>query len=126
MKTLSELPPDQPGPQPQPPLRYGPVTAHCLRCERILAPGQHKWCSNLCRQRAYRRRKKSDVPPAVSPGTPITTHDIVYECPSCGERYLGIQRCVDCNLFCTRIGPGGPCPHCDAPVAWQDLFQPAR
>lgn len=47
--------------------------------------------------------------------------DTVYECPSCEQRYLGVRRCDDCNTFCRRIGPGGLCPHCDAPVAQQDL-----
>ena len=46
----------------------------------------------------------------------------VYECPSCGVRYLGEQRCPDCRLFCRRIGPGGLCPHCDEPVAVADLI----
>jgi len=47
--------------------------------------------------------------------------EIVYECPSCFNRSLGDQRCPDCNLFSQRIGPGGPCPHCDEPVAISDL-----
>lgn len=47
--------------------------------------------------------------------------DTIYECPSCEQRYLGERRCGDCNTFCRRIGPGGLCPHCDAPVAQQDL-----
>lgn len=46
---------------------------------------------------------------------------IVYECPSCGTRLLGEQRCPECQVFCRRIGPGGACPHCDEPVAVVDL-----
>jgi hypothetical protein len=46
----------------------------------------------------------------------------VYECPVCGARFLGEQRCPDCNVFCRRLGPGGPCPHCDEPVALADLL----
>lgn len=45
----------------------------------------------------------------------------VYECPGCGERYLGQRRCEACGIFCSRIGPGGPCPHCAEPVAIQDI-----
>ena len=30
-------------------------------------------------------------------------------------------RCPDCGIFCRRVGPGGPCPHCDEPVALTDL-----
>ncbi len=39
--------------------------------------------------------------------------DTVYECPHCEIRYLGEQRCDDCNTWCRRLGPGGTCPHCD-------------
>lgn len=45
----------------------------------------------------------------------------VYECPGCGERYLGQQRCEACGIFCSRIGAGGACPHCAEPVAIQDI-----
>jgi len=46
----------------------------------------------------------------------------VYVCPSCDARFLGEQRCPDCGLFCRRVGPGGPCPHCEEPVALVDLL----
>jgi len=45
----------------------------------------------------------------------------IYECPDCETRYLDERRCPDCNLFCRRIGSGGPCPHCDEPVALTEL-----
>ncbi len=41
-------------------------------------------------------------------------------------RYLDEQRCAECNLFCRRIGGGGPYPHCDEPVAAADLLDPHR
>ncbi len=41
--------------------------------------------------------------------------------PYCGERFLGEQRCESCGTFCRRLGPGGPCPHCDEAVAVADL-----
>jgi hypothetical protein len=47
---------------------------------------------------------------------------IVYRCTECDTRYLGEQRCVDCQRFCKRVGPGGACPHCDEPVAIADLI----
>ena len=40
----------------------------------------------------------------------------------CEARYLGEQYCTDCRCFCRRIGPGGLCPACDAPVAIADLL----
>ena len=75
-------------------------------------------CSARCRQRAYRAR-------AAHEGVEVTTRapraQTIYECPSCSQRRLGEQRCEDCGIFCRRIGPGGPCPHCDGPVAISDL-----
>ena len=47
--------------------------------------------------------------------------DLIDECPECETRWLNERRCTDCNLFTRRIGPGGPCPHCDEPVAQADL-----
>ncbi len=46
---------------------------------------------------------------------------VVYQCPDCEQRYLDERRCPDCQLFCRRIGTGGPCPNCDEPVAHEDL-----
>lgn len=48
-------------------------------------------------------------------------HSVVYQCPECDERYLDERRCPDCQLFCRRLGPGGPCPSCDEPVSLTDL-----
>ena len=47
---------------------------------------------------------------------------MVYQCPSCDNRYLGDQYCADCGRFCRRIGAGGLCPACDEPVAITDLL----
>src|SRR2546429_693695 len=47
----------------------------------------------------------------------------VYYCPDCGTRYLGVQRCEDCDRFCRRLGAGGLCPCCDEPVALKDLVE---
>ena len=48
---------------------------------------------------------------------------VIYQCPECDERYLDERRCPDCQLFCRRVGTGGPCPHCDEPVAITDLTE---
>jgi hypothetical protein len=55
------------------------------------------------------------------PRTPPRT-TVIYECPLCSTRYLGVQRCPDCQQFCRRVGVGGLCPHCDEPVAVADLL----
>ena len=78
--------------------------------------GRQQWCSTECRQTAWRRRRS--IPPPPPPAKQAT----VYECDDCGARYLGGQRCDDCNRWCRRIGPGGPCPHCDEPVTLADIL----
>jgi len=60
----------------------------------------------------------------TGPAHPRPRPATVYECPTCDARVLGTQRCPDCNVFCRRLGPGGPCPHCDEPVALADLLAP--
>jgi len=59
------------------------------------------------------------VPATLQTPRPAT----MYECPACGTRARGEQRCPDCGLFGRRVGPGGPCPHCGEPVAVADLIE---
>jgi hypothetical protein len=94
--------------------------AECAWCGTPFTPsGRRRFHSDACRQAAYRARHSDDDPsPRSAAPAPDST---VYQCPSCEQRYLGIRRCDDCNLFCRRIGPGGLCPHCDEPVAHVDL-----
>ena len=93
----------------------------CPICGHGFHPsGRRRFCSDACRQAAWRARQP--VAP-VAPSPPRSPRPAtVYECPSCEARYLGHQRCPDCQLFCRRIGPGGACPHCDEPVALVDLY----
>jgi hypothetical protein len=46
----------------------------------------------------------------------------LYECPTCGERYLGVQRGPDCQHFCRAVGLGGACPHCDELLLLTDVL----
>jgi hypothetical protein len=46
----------------------------------------------------------------------------VYECASCGERFVGLRRCPQCNLFLTNLGLGGACVHCDEPLLLIELL----
>ena len=92
-------------------------TAVCPRCRTPFTPtGRRVFCTDACRQAAYRQRQPT---PQRSPA--LQQPVIVYECTTCQRRYLDERRCQDCNLYCQRIGPGGPCPHCDEPVAHTDL-----
>ena len=107
--------------------------AVCEVCGRAFRQvGRRRYCSDACRQAAWRRRHPIPPPPLPLGGARPAASDglrprsfrpqTVYECPSCGARYLGQQRCPDCGLFCRRVGPGGRCPHCDEPVALADLI----
>lgn len=93
--------------------RYG----CCPVCGKDLRPRQ-TYCTAACRVAAFRRRRHQPRPPVRVP-----KYQTVYECPNCNRRYLGEQRCEDCNVFARRVGPGGSCPHCDEPVAVNDLVE---
>ena len=98
-------------------VRDDTATMICEVCGRaFVRTGRRRWCSTTCRQAAWRRRRTAPVAPL--PAKPTT----VYECDSCGTRYVSEQRCDDCNTWCRRLGPGGPCPHCDEPVAITDII----
>jgi hypothetical protein len=104
------------GPATVKPVRDDSATT-CEVCHAPFSPtGRQRWCSATCRQRAWRRRR--GAPRQPTPAKAST----VYACSSCEARYLGEQRCEDCNTWCTKVGPGGLCPHCDEPVAISDLF----
>lgn len=114
-------------PEPTAPSRDATVTAaNCPICQQQLPPGRpRRWCSPACRQAAYRRRTSTPaVPPTALPAPRSRRDGTVYRCPECDTRLLGEQRCPDCNTYALRLGPGGPCPHCDEPVATIDLQEP--
>ncbi len=50
---------------------------------------------------------------------PVSNDHIVYACPDCETRYLGVQRC---NRFCRRLGVGGSCPGCDDILTLEELL----
>lgn len=96
----------------------------CARCGTDFAPsGRRRFCSDACKQADWRARQEASAPPEPAKAVvrPVRPEHTVYECPACETRYLGVRRCEECNLFCRRVGPGGLCPHCDEPVAHDDL-----
>jgi hypothetical protein len=111
-----------------------PPARRCPACAGPLPSARARYCSPACKQRAYRHRHRDATappPPPTATATTATTarqrHEstvahTVYECPSCGERFLGERRCPDCHLFCRSLGPGGRCPHCEEPVLLADLL----
>jgi hypothetical protein len=92
----------------------------CPSCAASFTPaGRQAYCSPACRKRAWRRRQSPDRPTApAGPGRRALT---AYECPNCGERQHGSQRCPDCGTFGRALGLAGTCPHCDGLIAAADL-----
>lgn len=108
--------------------RDGSPAAGCVVCGQPVPSRKARYCSRACQQRAYRLRQD----PATTFTEPALRQDLrrrralaaqtLYECPACEERYLGEQRCPDCNRFCRALGLGGRCPECDTPVLLSDLL----
>lgn len=98
------------------------VTAVCGACGQPLGPGRaRRWCSDACRQAAWRRRHQPPTcAPALPTGAPRKPRT-VYECPDCSTRLLGTQVCEDCTTFMRRVGIGGICPCCDEPISVDEL-----
>ena len=95
----------------------------CPVCaSRFVRSGRRIYCSVSCKHVAYRRRHQELASGAVVGLGKSRRSASVYQCPSCGMRELGIQRCGDCGLFMARVGIGGLCPHCDEPLAVAELM----
>lgn len=121
-------------PAPPPPdvnsLRYGSRYG-CGLCQAPVPSARARYCSDACRQRAYRLRLAE---PALADDQRALTAELrrqrqlaaqrIYECPDCAQRFLGERRCPDCNLFCRGLGLGGRCPHCDDLVLVSELLDP--
>jgi hypothetical protein len=128
-------------PRPAAPVRYGsrygsgppdPVVPGrlCTICQTNAVPARARYCSDACKQRAYRLRRAAVGSPMLTDriapprSRPARTAHTVYECPACETRLLGEQRCPDCHVFCRRLGLGGSCPHCDEPILLAELLPP--
>lgn len=102
---------------------------HCANanCTNLLDSARSIYCSPACKQRCYRARHaslrlaKADTHPSKRVRTDRVAHS-VYECSSCGERFVGVRRCPDCHLFMSNVGVGGACVHCDEPLLLTELL----
>lgn len=67
------------------------------------------------------------TPPSPDPKYQTSSTDqsahIVYECSRCGDRFVGVRRCPECNLFMHALGVGGVCIHCDEPLLVAELLE---
>ncbi len=88
------------------PSRNDGVTILCPVCRRrrFIPSGRKKVCSPACRQTLFRRRHAAAGGPLVVPPHRSRREATIYQCPSCEARYLGNQRCSDCNVFCQICG----------------------
>ena len=99
----------------------------CLMCGGQRPSTRAWYCTRACQQRSYRLRHHiptadlSSVRKALQRRSTLVAHT-VYECGECGERFVGVRRCENCNLFCRALGVGGSCPECDTPVLLEDLL----
>ncbi len=118
-------------------IRYGsrypstgaPVVARaCPVCGGTPPSARSLYCRAACKQLAYRLRHQ----PLASVDLVVlrkqlqrqrllVTHT-VYECSSCGERFLGERRCPDCHLYGRSVGLGGSCPDCETIILLADLL----
>lgn len=95
----------------------------CGVCLGPLPAGRVRlWCGDACRQAAFRARHGASVAVPTIPAKVALRPHTVYECGGCGVRVLGVQRCVDCGVFMTRLGLGGTCPGCDEAVTFDELL----
>jgi hypothetical protein len=97
-------------------------------CATPLPGRRARYCSAACKQRAFRLRHveladldDARLRAALRRRGLLVAHT-VYECPTCGERYVGERRCSTCNVFCRVLGLGGVCQECDQPLLLTDLL----
>jgi len=99
----------------------------CLVCGAPLASTRARYCSRAHQQRAFRLRQHTGdvnlqrVRQELGRRRALVAQT-VYECPNCGERFVGERRCPECNLFTRSMGVGGHCPECEAPILVVDLL----
>ena len=74
------------------------LARQCAGCGRSFAPtGRQRHCSTACRKRVFRARHAPYMT-AAPPAAGTRREHTVYECPDCGDRQLGVQRCAGCAL----------------------------
>ncbi len=100
----------------------------CPMCAAPLPTRRARYCSGACKQLAFRLRRQRSAAPNVAlvrqqlKRQRLLAAHTIYECPSCGERSLGEQRCSTCQLFCRALGLGGSCPDCDTLILLAELI----
>lgn len=106
----------------------GQPSADCPLCGRPRPSPRSTYCTDACRQRAFRLRHAvlttidtDQLRAELRRRGELVAHTL-YECGRCGERLVGERRCPDCHVFGRAIGLGGRCSECDAPLLLADLL----
>ena len=99
------------------------VTITCPVCQRPFTPqGKRRWCSEGCRVAAWRRRRQQAGPaitlPPARPRRPITVTSATAAPPAPWDS----NAATNAAPSCAKLQLGGPCPHCDEPVAVTELL----
>ena len=104
------------------------TTRACPVCGGTPPSSRSVYCKTACKQLAYRLRHQplATLDPVVlrkqlQRQRVLVAHTI-YECSSCGERFLGERRCPDCHLYGRSVGLGGSCPDCEAVILLAELL----
>jgi ribosomal protein L32 len=107
-----------------------PVVARaCPVCGGTPPSSRSVYCEPACKQFAYRLRHQplASVDPVILrkqlQRKRLLVAHTVYECSSCGERFLGERRCPDCHLYGRSVGLGGSCPDCETVILLADLLE---
>jgi hypothetical protein len=76
----------------------------CLVCGAALRSRRARYCSRAHQQLAFRLRHQTQPPDLHQLRTELQRRravvaQTVYECSGCGERFIGVRRCPECQLF---------------------------
>jgi hypothetical protein len=102
-----------------------PPKPTCPICGAPFTPVRRQtYCTNACRQIAWRRRHTPHDPDNATTLPPARSRrdHTIYTCTDCDTRYLAEQWCHDCHRPCRRLGPGGECP-CGELLTINELLQ---
>lgn len=103
--------------------------ACCPVCDRPLPSTRARYCTEACKQRAFRLRHQpltsvdvGELRRDLQRRRTLVAHTL-WECGQCGERRLGERRCPECGLFSQALGLAGTCPGCDEPILLTELLE---
>ena len=101
----------------------------CPMCDRTLPlHGRGTYCGPACRQRAFRLRRRQAIRPTLVNlmqrlrREQLLIVQTMYECSSCGERFVGVRRCGTCDCTRRNVGLGGECSTCAEILTIADLL----